>query len=250
MGSRASFPIVPLSEDRVIMVTGANCGLGYQIAKWAAMMGATVILACRSVDKARAAMEKMHEEFKEEKTKGTSNMTEKSTLCLEFLKVDLGSFKSVAQFCEDFKKTGRPLHVLVCNAAKLLSVMKQSGLDCRIIFNSSKAERFASFDIENISFTGTKRNYPVHSCYNQSKLYQIMQMFAMSRRLTGTNITVNSLHPGIVETEIWRYSHSWMKRCWIFIARCFCLTRTPIYGATFAIDLVVNPKHAGVSGLY
>ncbi|XP_053378321.1 WW domain-containing oxidoreductase-like [Mercenaria mercenaria] len=156
MGSRASFPV---SEVRVIMVTDANCGLGYQIAKSAEMMGATVILACRSADKARAAMEKMHEEFKEEKTRGTPNLTEKSTLCLEFLKVDLGPFKSVAQFCEDFKKTGRLLHVLVCNAGIAPIPYMKSDDDLEMIL-------------------------------------------------------------------------------------------TPIHGATCAIDLVVNPKHAGVFGLY
>ncbi|XP_045187967.2 retinol dehydrogenase 14-like [Mercenaria mercenaria] len=277
MGNKASFPVVPTSQDRIVMVTGANCGIGYEIAKWTAMMGATVILACRSEEKARAAIEKMEKEFTEEKARGTSKLTERARLAIEFMKVDLGSFKSVDHFCEEYKKSGRPLHVLVCNAgiasipfmknedglemilqvnylshflitAKLLPTMKRSGVDCRIIFVSSTAEKLASFDKESINYTGSARNYPVHSCYNRSKLYQVMQMFAMSRRLTGTNITVNSLHPGIVETEIWRYSNSWMTRCLLFFARCFCVTRTPINGATCAIDLAVNPEHTGVSG--
>ena len=58
----------------------------------------------------------MNEEFTEEKAKGTEGLTQSEELALEFMKIDLKSFKSVVEFTENFKKTGKKLHVLFCNA--------------------------------------------------------------------------------------------------------------------------------------
>ena len=111
-------PLLNIPRVRLVLtvIFSFNVGLGYEIAKWTAMMGATVILACRSEDRARDAMERMNKEFKEEKAKGTQMLADYETLALEFMKVDLASFKSTVEFCEEFKKSGRPLHVLFCNA--------------------------------------------------------------------------------------------------------------------------------------
>ncbi|XP_045180498.2 retinol dehydrogenase 14-like [Mercenaria mercenaria] len=280
MGSRASFPVVPISSDQVFIVTGANTGIGYEIAKWCAMMGATVILACRSEDRARKAMETMQEEFKTEKAKGINGLTESPNLAIEFMKLDLASFQSVVEFCEEFKKSGRLLHVLFCNAglgfgphikqsgdglemmlqvnylshfiiiAKLLSIMRQSGPDCRIILMSSKAHKFGNFDVTTMNYTGTAEKFPGLDYYGRSKLYQIMQTFAMSRRLKDSNITINCMHPGVVETEFFRKMDSCILNCHIgFSRRCGTL-RTPLEGATTGIDLATNPKRTGVSGHY
>ena len=62
------------------------------------------------------AIERMNEEFKSEKAKGTAGLADYNTLALEFMKVDFASFKSVLEFCDAFKKSGRSLHVLFCNA--------------------------------------------------------------------------------------------------------------------------------------
>ncbi|XP_053382245.1 retinol dehydrogenase 14-like [Mercenaria mercenaria] len=279
MGSRASFPVVPISNDRVFIVTGANTGIGYEIAKWCAMMGATVILACRSEDRARKAMETMQEEFKTEKAKGTKGLTGSPNLAIEFMKLDLASFQSVVEFCEEFKKSGRQLHVLFCNAglgfgpykqsgdglemmlqvnylshfiiiAKFLSIMRQSGPDCRIILMSSKAHEIGNFDITTMNYTDTAEKFPGLDYYGRSKLYQIMQTLAMSRRLKDSNITINCMHPGVVETELWREMDSCIVRCLIGFSRKCGTLRTSLEGATTGIDLATNPKRAGVSGHY
>lgn len=278
MGGSQSFPMVPLTEEKVVVVTGATSGIGYEIAKWCAMMGAKVILACRSEEKTLRAVEQMNHEFEVEKARGTRGLCEKQTLALEFMKLDLASFKSVLKFCEDFRKSGLKLHVLVCNAGlglgpyvktednlelllqvnylshfivigKLLGIMKESGPDCRILLMSSAAHKAGTFDVATMNYEGVPDKYPRMNYYGRSKLYQVMQAAAFARRLAGSAITINSIHPGIVDTEFGSQATScW--RCLIGCTKCMGLSRTPLEGAKCGIDLVVNPKHAGVTGLY
>ncbi|KAH3748567.1 hypothetical protein DPMN_183013 [Dreissena polymorpha] len=79
MGSGPSFPIVPMTRDKIILITDANSGLGYEIAKWSAMMGATVILACRCESKTREVIAKLNQDFQAEKSKETSRLSENTT---------------------------------------------------------------------------------------------------------------------------------------------------------------------------
>ena len=62
------------------------------------------------------AMRKMDKEYKELKEKGTEDLADLEELNLEFMRLDLSSFQSTKEFVEAFKKSGRQLHVLVCNA--------------------------------------------------------------------------------------------------------------------------------------
>ena len=61
-------------------------------------------------------MSRMNEEFRAEKAKGTRGLLEEDILNLEFMRIDLTSLASVIEFVETFKQSGRPLHVLFCNA--------------------------------------------------------------------------------------------------------------------------------------
>ncbi|XP_053396320.1 WW domain-containing oxidoreductase-like [Mercenaria mercenaria] len=204
MGARPSFPIVPLPRDRTVIVTGGNTGLGYEIAKWLAMMGATVIIACRSEQRALQAIERMQEEYSliKEKLSSTHELKTYDNLAVSQMQLDLSSFKSTLEFVEEFKKSGRNLHVLVCNAgigmapyektedgfekmlqvnylshflivAKLLPVMRKSGTDCRILFMSSDAHRSCSFDLDTMNYEGNASKFGRLDYYGRSKLYQV-----------------------------------------------------------------------------
>ena len=236
-----------------------------------------MIMACRSEDRARDAIERMNKEFKEEKVKGTEGLADYDTLALEFMKVDLASFKSTVEFCEEFKKSGRPLHVLFCNAglgirplvktedgfelclqvnylshfimiAKLLPVMKRSGDDCRLLMMSSFVHAKSGFDVKTINYEGDPEKYSENEYYKRSKLYQIMQMFAMLRRKSAGAVTVNCVNPGFVSTEFLRDAEGMFT----FVRCCIMplFATTPYKGAKCSIDCTVNPKLAGKSGLY
>lgn len=276
MGSGPSFPIVSLPEERIVIVTGANSGLGFEIAKWTAMMGATVIMACRSEERTKEAMHKMNAEFLAEKSRGTQGLVSRDQLSLEYMYLDCASFKSVVDFVEAFTKTRRPLHVLFCNAglglgpyvktgdnlemllqvnylsqflltAKLLPIMHTSGPDIRILFMSSAAHKAANFNMETINYTGPPSSYGKMDYYGRSKLYQIMQMYSMAERLQGTNICVNSIHPGLVDTRFGRDTTG-CYTCLMGLGKA--VSRTQLTGAKCSIDCVVNPKLAGVTGVY
>ena len=62
----------------------------------------------------------MNAEFKAEKARGTGGLADYDTLALEFMKLELTSFQSVVDFCDAYKRSGRPLHVLFCNAGLAL----------------------------------------------------------------------------------------------------------------------------------
>ena len=237
-----------------------------------------MIMACRSEVRASEAIERMNTEYMEEKAKGTQGLADYDTLAIEFMKVDLASLKSTVAFCEEFKKSGRPLHVLFCNAglglqpfkqtedgyelclqvnylshyimiAKLLPLMKRSGDDCRLLMMSSFVHEWSGFDIKTINYEGDPEKYPEDEYYRRSKLYQIMQMFAMLRRQCTGTVTINCINPGFVATEFLRDVEGCCYKCF----RC-CLrplfAKSPYEGSKCSIDCTVNPKLAGKSGFY
>lgn len=281
MGGTPSLPQVPLTTDRVVLVTGGNTGIGYETSKWIAMMGARVIIACRSEERAKNAIEKMQKEFEEEKAKGTAGICSKERLDVEFMALDLASLNSVENFIETFKSKETKLHLLLCNAGiamhpleytedgfeimfqvnyighfllvtKLLPIMLDSGKDCRIVLVSSDAHLTSSFDLEKAQGKHhTKENFKRLQYYGNSKLYQIMQMYCLNRRLRKTNVTVNSIHPGIVDTEINRsFSDLGMWKMFFQISKIIGKTKNPFEGAKTLINAAVNPDFKDTRDAY
>ena len=279
MGAMSStFPMVPLSRDKIVIVTGANSGTGYEIAKWNAMLGATVVMACRSEVRAKEAMDRMNQQYRDLKAKGTQGLADYDTLALEYMPLDLGSFKSVIQFCEDFKKSGRNIQILFANAglgmgplrrteddfeetlqvnylshfimiAKLIHIVRRSGPDCRILLMSSAAHMFGTFDLSTMNYKGPESSFSSFGYYARSKLYQIMQVAAMVRRLEGSNITCFAIHPGWLDTRFAREISGFFS----FTQKIGLATgviKSVEAGVKCSIDLCVNPKYAGSAVQY
>ncbi|XP_046560457.1 retinol dehydrogenase 14-like [Haliotis rubra] len=281
MGSSPSFPVVSLPRERIVIVTGGNTGIGYEAAKHIAMMGATVIIACRSEQRATDAIKRMNEDYEQIKADGKleAGHINEAKLPVEFMQLDLASLKSTMDFIEAFKASGRKLQVLLCNAglaavereitddgyemqfqvnylthflivAHLLPIMKNSGEDCRIVFTSSLAHKFARFDLDKAQAQNPS-DFDKLRYYGNSKLYQIQHMFSLLRRQHGQQVAVMSYHPGGVNTELGR--HYQKRRLYSFFLSAMStlrIFRTPFQGAVTLVDAAVNPAKKGLNGVY
>lgn len=107
MGAQLSYPVADLA-GKVAVITGGNAGIGYETAKALALMGARTIIACRSEEKATAAIDRLKQE-------ASAEFPDRQ-VAVEFMPLDLGSFQSTREFTAAFKERNLPLHILVNNA--------------------------------------------------------------------------------------------------------------------------------------
>eukprot|EP00058_Branchiostoma_floridae_P023357 XP_002608847.1 hypothetical protein BRAFLDRAFT_89716 [Branchiostoma floridae] len=202
-------------QDKTAVVTGANTGIGFEVAKDLARRGARVILACRNEARAEAA--------RAEIVKDTGNENVMTS------KLDLASLSSVREFAQRLKEEESRLDILVNNAGMfteksttedgfdmmlqvnhlghflltnlLLDLLKKSA-PSRVVNVSSEACNHGRINFEDIN---AEKSYDAFPAYAQSKLANVLFTRELSRRLEGTGVTTYAVHPGFVKTDIWRY---------------------------------------------
>jgi len=208
-----------MSDDlnkNVILITGANTGIGKATVEALAARGAKVYLACRSAEKTQPVIDEIAQR--------TGNSE------LHFLPLDLGDLDSVRACAEAFLATGDPLHVLINNAGiaghrgltdsgfeltfgtnhvghfllteLLLERLKQSA-PARIVTVSSVGH----YQAKGIDFDAVRQ--PTKSTtglpeYFVSKLANVLFTQELARRLEGTGVTTYALHPGAIASDVWR----------------------------------------------
>ncbi|XP_028303653.1 retinol dehydrogenase 11 [Gouania willdenowi] len=245
---------------KVAIVTGANTGIGKQIALDFARRGARVILACRSESRGAAAVDEIKKE------------TGNSDVHLRL--VDLSSLDSVRAFAKKIIEEEKAIHILVNNAAVsglpkkitnegleisfvtnhlgpflltnlLLDLIKQSA-PARIVTVSSANHKNGKVDFSH--FHGENLVHRMDRVYNHTKLHNIICTNELARRLKETGVTANSVHPGVVMTEVLRYYPLWL-RC-IFNSIGFFFFKTPDEGAVSSIYCAVAEELEGITGKY
>ena len=250
-------------EGKTAIITGSNVGIGKETALDLARRGAKVILACRDIQKAEAALKEIV------KKSGNENIAAKH--------VDLASLKSVRDFAEDINKNEPRLDILINNAGVmavqtltktqdgfetqmgvnhlghflltnlLLDLLKKSA-PSRVIVVSSVGHWFVTRTGMNFENMNGEISYDPLDAYGQSKLANILFTRELARRLEGTSVTANSLHPGFVATELSRHYPEWMQVIFKPVYRQ--LSKTPMEGAQTSIHLAVSEELEGVTGLY
>jgi NAD(P)-dependent dehydrogenase (short-subunit alcohol dehydrogenase family) len=125
----------------------------------------------------------------------------------------------------------------------LLDRLKTSA-PARIVNVASDAHRFGSMDFDDL---GGERSYRTMRVYGQSKLANILFTYELARRLQGTGVTVNCLHPGAVATGLGKNNGGWAK---VVIGMLRPFFRTPGSGAATSIYLASSPQVDGISGKY
>ncbi len=244
---------------RICIVTGANSGIGKATAAGLAEMGATVVLVCRNREKGEAAL---------------SEMKEKSgNKSLDLMLGDMSSMRSVRQLASEFRRKYDRLHVLVDNAGLfmlrrkttgdglettfevdylshflltgLLIDLLKAGAPSRLVEVSSIAHYNGHVDFDDLQ--GEKGYGFGWKAYSQAKLAQVLFTYELARRLKGTGVTANCLHPGTVATNIWSRP---LGRAG-FITKLMRLFMTgPEGGAETSIYLASSADVGGVTGKY
>ena len=245
----------PEMHGKVCIVTGANSGIGRVTAIDLAGRGATVVLICRNHASGAAVVEEIGQRGGD----------------AALLIADLASQRQVREVAAAFLKRFDRLDVLINNAGVagwgtrlvtedgleatfavnhlapflltnlLLDTLKVSA-PSRVVTVSSAAHKTYPLDLDDLQ---GERRYSGFGAYSRSKLANILFTLELSRRLEGTGVTANCLHPGVVATGIFRNVPGWIR----FILTS-PLVLSPERGADTMIYLATAPEVAEVSGQY
>ncbi|XP_046876018.1 dehydrogenase/reductase SDR family member 13 [Hypomesus transpacificus] len=251
-------------HGKVVIVTGANTGIGKTTALDLARRGGRVILACR--DKRRA------EEAILDIVKETGNRE------VVFMALDLGSMQSVRSFAENFLKSESRLDILINNAGLmsggqtvdgvgmifgvnhlghflltllLLERLKEGG-PSRVVTVASKGYEFGRIDfscIDNHKDLGLgDSDWNLFEKYCHSKLCNVLFTHELATRLQGSNVTCYSLHPGAIKTEIGRYARFGWKCVMTPITALFFVDA--VSGAQTTLHCALQEGLESLSGRY
>lgn len=251
---------------KTCIVTGASSGIGKATALELARRGATVILICRNRQKG----EDVAREIQALAQSGA----------IDLLVADLSSQQQVRAVAAEFNRKYERLHVLVNNAGATFPKRAESvdGIEMTLAVNHLAPFLLTNLLLDKLKTTGGARIVNVNSdaheqgkidfsdiqmrryygcgvgmrAYSNAKLANLLTMYELARRIQGTRVTVNALHPGYVATNIVTLESAtgpWqlLKPFW-GIAMRFILT--PEKGATTSIYLACSPQVTSVSGRY
>lgn len=246
-------------KGKVCLVTGATNGIGLEAARELGRLGATVVLCGRDGKRGQAALGEIKRTCPDAK--------------LDYLQADLSSLAEVRRLAQEFRGRYSRLDVLLNNAGAiidsrrltvdgyeltlalnhlshfllthLLLDMLKASAPSRIINVSSGAHQMARLDVDDLHFERTQ--YTPLRAYGNSKLANVLFTRSLARRLAGTQVTANSLHPGAVATGFAADYKGWFG--WVVrLGRSFLLTSAA--GARTSVYLASSPEVAGVSGRY
>ena len=251
----------PLKADlagRTCLVTGASAGIGRATARELARLGAKVVLAVRDPEKGEGT--------RSEIARATGNRE------VEVMVVDLAHQRAIRDFARAVAARHPRLDVLVNNAGVwlrrrrtspegiertwatnvlayflvtelLLPLLRAAG-EARVVNVASQLA--GGLDLTDVEFR--RRPYDGRDAYAQSKQADRMLTWALARRLEGTGVTANAMHPGFVATELFRKGGGLMG----LAASAYAALRAkrPEEGADTVVWLAASPEPSGRSGLF
>jgi NAD(P)-dependent dehydrogenase (short-subunit alcohol dehydrogenase family) len=253
-----------MNDKKIALVTGANSGMGSATAVALARQGFRVIMLCRDEKRGGAALAAA-------RAAASTGMAGGRTE-LELAICDLGRAASVRRFAAELHSKIGSLDVLVNNAGVISPkrletedgfelqlgvnhlghflltnllldlVVKAKG---RIVVVASGAHKIGRIHWDDLQL---QKGYSAFGSYGQSKLANVLFARELSKRLMGTGVVVNSLHPGAVATSLGVNRRTGFGGFVTGILKPFFLT--PEQGADTAIYLATSPEAAGVSGRY
>jgi len=247
-------------KGKTCLVTGATSGIGEVTAQVLAQLGARVILVGRSPARGRATLDRIQAAVPGAEA--------------DFLRADLASQAEIRQLAQQFKLRYPRLDVLVNNAGALIMRRRRTVDGIELTFALNHLNYFlltnllldllkanAPARIVNVSSSGHWRasrmdfkNLQQHGrwfdgwlAYGQSKLANILFTYELARRLEGTGVTANAVHPGLVAT---RFGYNNGPFAGVVMSLVHAVALTPEQGAQTLIYLAASPEVEGITGKY
>jgi len=247
-------------QGKIVLITGADGGIGSETTKGIAKMGATMVMACIDLNDARPVYEAIKEES------GNHH--------IELMQLNLGSLSSIREFAQQFSQKYQQLNVLINNAGVfrwkreetqegfektiginylghflltnlLLPILKQTP-EARILNVSSNAYFQGKIDLDDLHL---KKKYAGFKAYANSKLAIVLFTQELAERLKDTGITVNALHPGHAATDIWNmWPGKWYQALLFKIFKM--LMKPTVEAAQNSIYLASSNEVKGITGKY
>jgi retinol dehydrogenase-12 len=245
-------------SGKVCLVTGATSGIGAVTARELARRGATVVVVGRSPQKCEATVRGIRDQ--------TGNPA------VESLVADLSVQAEIRRLAREFRQGHPRLDVLINNAGAIFMQRRESGdgiemtfalnhlasfllthllLDvltactpARVVNVASSAHAGVTLDFDDLQ---GRRGYRGFRAYRRSKLANLLFTFELARRLEGTGVTVNALHPGFVATNIFAGNG---PAGWLMRQSAGLVAIGPEKGARTTILLATAPEVEGLTGRY
>jgi len=241
-------------------VTGANSGIGKETVREFARQGAYVIMVCRNEQRAKDAKQEI--------------IIDTGHTGIEIMLADLAIQHEVRELAEQITSEYDDIDLLVNNAGiipgdreetidgiektlainhlapflltNLLMDHLKKGSEARVVNVSSEVHRVGaqSFDLDNVQL---QKDYTPMKAYGISKLCNVMFTHELAKRCKDTSITTNSLHPGVVRTQLAEEA-SWLMKLFYLVGKPFM--RSPKSGAQTTIYLSTSEEVRSVSGKY
>ena len=215
-------------DKKLVVITGATSGIGKSAAMKYASMGADLLCINRSEEKSIILKTEIESKY--------------SIKC-DYLIADLSKLKEIHETANKLLVLERPIDVIIHNAGLMLSKQQltEEGIDlvfvvnylssfiinyklmgklknqasARIILNNSEGHRFVPWGLRLDDFNWKQRRYTGLKAYGSAKLAQLLTMHIFNEKLESSNVTINAMHPGAVQSDSGKDNgafYKWYKR--------------------------------------
>jgi NAD(P)-dependent dehydrogenase (short-subunit alcohol dehydrogenase family) len=252
-----SAPVTGPMTGRTVLVTGGTGGIGLATAGRLAGLGARVGLVGRDAVRAAAAAERLRDGGAEvdvfladlssqREVRALAQQVLTAYARLDVLVNNVGGYWATRHETVDgLERTFAVNHLAPFLLTNLLLDRLRASAPSRVVTVSSGAHAMGRIDLDDLQGA---QGYNGQRAYNQSKLANLLFTYELARRLDGSGVTANALHPGVVRTAFGQEDSARWMRLMLPVLRPFM--KSPERGADTSVLLASSPQLAHVSGRY